>query len=380
MPGMFGNVARRGRMAAVTGVCAAGLAVAGMLSAGTATAQPSAAPAAQAPVPWSQVGPGWELVQYSSGSSAHLTTLYLVSPAGTRYALRTTHNEHFSLAGWSGDKTRALLFNDAAGMVEQLTLKTGKVSTFVMGGQTSPQGYTLPGGLNVVAITDNGSSFTLARYGLTGKLVKVLVRDKFAFSEVYAPSGATLAVAGRSGVRLVSNAGGVIRALNVPGTVPAIGCTPVRWWNSGTILADCSANPNLEPRLWLVPANGAKPVALTPQRSSKGPDLGDIDAWRLTSGLYLQSLGACGTLEINKQAANGSVTPVHVAGTPNTHNSIVTAAGPRLLIDPQNGCQPGGGLLWYNPGTRAEQWLFPYSARATVSVIAFNSLENAPAA
>ena len=40
---MFSNVAWRGRMAAVTGVCAAGLAVAGVLSAGTATAQPSAA-------------------------------------------------------------------------------------------------------------------------------------------------------------------------------------------------------------------------------------------------------------------------------------------------------------------------------------------------
>ncbi len=372
-------------MAAVIGACAAGVVAAGVMSAGTATAQDQAQARSQdqaqasVRIPWSQVGPGWELAQYSNGSSAHLTTLYLIAPNGTKYTLRTTHNEKFGLAAWSGDKTRAMFFNDVVGKVEQLNLMTGKVSTFTIGGQSSPQGYTLPLGLNIAAVTNNGANFTLARYSLTGKLLKVLLRDKFAFDEVYAPNGATLAVAGPKGVRLVSNEGGVIRALNVPGTVPAIGCTPVRWWNAGTILADCSANPTLEPRLWLVPANGAKPVALTPQRNNKGPDLGDIDGWRLTSGLYLQSLGACGTLEINRQAANGSVTAVNVAGTPNTHNAIVTASGPRLLIDPANGCMPAAGLLWYNPGTRAEQWLFKYSVHASLNVIPFNSVQNGPA-
>jgi hypothetical protein len=375
---MFGNGWRRGRMAAVIGVCAAGVVAAGVVGAGAAAAQPHARAQARASVPWSKVGSGWELVQYSSGSSAHLTTLYLVSPTGTKYALRSTHNEHFNLVAWSGDKTRALLFNDAAGKVEQLNLMTGKLTTFAMGGQTSPQGYTLPSGLDIFAVQDNGTNFTLARYSQAGKLVKVLLRDKFANSAVYAPNGATLAVAGSNGVRLVSNAGGLIRNLNVPGTVPAIGCTPVRWWSASTILADCSAKPNFEPRLWLVPSSGAKPAALTPQRSSKGPDLGDIDGWRLTSGLYLQSLGACGTLEINKQAANGSVTAVNVPGTPNTHNEIVTASASRLLIDTQNGCMPAAGLLWFNPATRAEQWLFKYSAHAFLIAVPFNNIENAP--
>ena len=127
-----------------------------------------------------------------------------------------------------------------------------------------------------------------------------------------------------------------------------------------------------------MPASGAKPKALTPQRSAKGPDLGDFGAWRLTSGLYLQSQGACGTIEINKQAANGSVTEVKVAGTPNTHNEIVTADGPRLLINRQKAAQGGGGLLWFNPGTHAEQWLFKPSAHASLNVVPFNSLENAP--
>lgn len=104
-----------------------------------------------------------------------------------------------------------------------------------------------------------------------------------------------------------------------------------------------------------------------------------IGAWRLSSGLYLQSLGACSSLEINRQAANGSITPVKVAGTPNNENVIVTADGPRLLIEPLNACNGGAGLLWYNPGTHAEQWLFRYSASTFVDVVPFNSIENGPA-
>jgi hypothetical protein len=374
------NIWRRGRKAAVIGICTAGMLAGALLSAGTATAQSH--DRAQARIPWSEVGPGWELVQYTTGATTQLmTTLYLVGPRGTKYALRTSRNEQFSLVAWSGDKTRALLYDDAAGKAGQLNLMTGKLTTFAMGGHASPLGYTLPSGLNILALQSYGSSFALARYSLVGKLLKVLVRSKWAaFGEVYAPDGATLAIAGSAGVGLVSNLGGVIRQLDVPGTDPVVGCTPERWWNAGTILAACIAkSTNSEPRLWLVPANGARPTALTPQREA-GHDLGDFDAWRLTSGLYLQSEGACGVTEINRQAANGSVTPVNVPGTSNTDNVIVTAVGPRLLIEPEGACRvEEPGLLWYNPATHAEQWLFRYSPYASLpDVIPFNSTENGP--
>jgi hypothetical protein len=62
--------------------------------------------------------------------------------------------------------------------------------------------------------------------------------------------------------------------------------------------------------------------------------------------------GSCVTPDIAKQSANGSVIPVNVAGTPNTENVIMTADGPRPLIDPLKACAvAGSGLLWYNPGT-----------------------------
>jgi hypothetical protein len=259
------------------------------------------------------------------------------------------------------------------GRVTQLNLMTGKTNSFTLTGQGSPLGYTLPRGLNILTLVRDSGSWALARYSLTGKLQKVLLRGDAADGGVYNPNGATLAVPGSRGVRLVNNATGAVKNLNVRGTD---GCGVSRWWDSRTILAVCNSATS-GPRLWLVPVSGARPTALTPPRT-RGFDLGDIGAWRLNSGLYLQSVGACGSIEVNKQAANGSVTPVTVPGTTNTHNAIVTADGPRLLIDPSNACMAGAGLLWFNPGTHAEQWLFGYSAHARLDVVAFNSIENGP--
>jgi TolB protein len=61
-------------------------------------------------VPWAKVGPGWELVQYSSGTIAkHApTTLYLVDPYGGRYALYT----------WRGPGWAPSLLWSAAGSLQ----------------------------------------------------------------------------------------------------------------------------------------------------------------------------------------------------------------------------------------------------------------------
>ena len=87
-------------------------------------------------MPWSKVGPGWELVQWVP---SHGATLYLVGPNGAKYTLRTGAGaEPGTLVAWSGDKSRALFFNDDTGKVTQLNLMTGKTNTFSLTGQTSP--------------------------------------------------------------------------------------------------------------------------------------------------------------------------------------------------------------------------------------------------
>jgi hypothetical protein len=93
----------------------------------------------------------------------------------------------------------------------------------------------------------------------------------------------------------------------------------------------------------------------------------------------MQSVGACSTLVLNKQNKNGSLSLVKVPGTLNVNTRVVTALGSRLLIDALTGCPGSNSLLWFNPGTRAEQWLFkaPAKALGVLAVAAYYSNQNA---
>ena len=417
---MMVNTGGRRRFSRLAGALAAGLRASGVLAVGavslsatagsaatTAAATTAAATAAaaasggtahaavstagltaqaRAQVPWSKVGQGWVLAEYDSGPAGKTApvTLYLVSPAGVRYSMHTWSGRGMIpyLIAWSGDKTRALL-GLLGSQYEQLTLSTGKLTSGKLAGQAQPMGYTTPDGQNLLGVTEansSGGAATVARYTLTGKLAKVLTRGVDENNAVYATNGATLAVSGAKGLELVSNGGGVIRKLPVPGTNAALGCNPSRWWNATTVLAECLGTGVYSvPRLWLVPTDGKRPVALTPQRGSKGPDLGDVGGWQLSSGLYVQGLTGCGTMAIFKQAANGSIKVVNVPGASGNNNQIVTALGARLLVHAQTGCPGSSSLLWFNPATRAEQWLLrtPAKDAGVIGVVAYNSTENA---
>lgn len=315
---MSSSVRRRTRAAVIAGIGTSLLLGGGVL--GTAVATAGTRAAATAAVPWASVGPGWVLDMYSTATRAKPapTTLYLVSPSGAQYALHSWKASATApyLIAWAGSKTQALFQSISArdGTVtgwEELNLRTGKA--------------------------------TAVRFG--------------------APNG----------VLLASNAGGVLRKLPVPGADARVGCMPERWWTKSTILVSCTPKSQAAPQLWLVPVSGARPTALTPVRKA-GFDLGDFDAWKLSSGLYLQSYGACGTVEINKQAKNGSVTRVTVPGASDSP-VVITATASRLLVW-QAGCDGSGGqLVWFNPATKAETWLFKTGSG---EVVAYNSTENRP--
>jgi hypothetical protein len=388
---MIFNARGRRRFGRMAGLLAAGALAVGTV--GLAAASGAATTGAGVGVPWSKVGPGWELAEYSAGRppgdtaggavKAHLVTLYLISPAGVRYPMHTWAADGTVpyLIAWSGDKTRALL-GLTGSKYEQLTLATGKITAGQLPGRAEPDGYTLPDGLNILGRTEGSTvtaPSTIARYSLAGQLLKVLTGGVNEGTAVYAANGTVLAVSGSKGLELVSNVGGVIRSLPVPGVNSVLGCAPTRWWNSATVLATCGASDSNAPRLWLVPISGKRPTALTPQRGGASPDLGDIGAWQLASGTYLQALGACGSLQIFRQAANGSITPVVPAHTAGQDNRIVTALGARLLLDAQTGCPGSESLLWYNPATKAEQWLLrpPADVAGVIGVLAYNSTQNA---
>ena len=68
-------------------------------------------------------------------------------------------------------------------------------------------------------------------------------------------------------------------------------------------------------------------------------------------------MGPCGPSEVNKQAADGSITPVNVTGMGNSR--VVTATDSQLLVEGHL-CEPvpGYALAWYNPGTKHELYMF----------------------
>ena len=372
--------------AIATAVLSAGVLTAALLTTGTAAgaavAQPARA-AQPAGVPWSHVGPGWVLAQYTSaapeGGKTGPAELYLISPGGARYRLARWPDFRFApeLVAWSPDGKRALfqVFSGKGG-VEQLTLATGRMSTFVMQGTATPIGYTTPDGLNIVAGRPSGTGTILARYSLSGRLVQSLGYSADG-QVLYAPSGAEFATGASRGVKLVSNRGSLIRTLPVPGT-SANSCNPVRWWNGGTILASCSPPGSAVPRLWLVPVSGAHPKALTPPRNpNRSGDLGDLDAWQLSSGLYLQAAGPCGVLHIYRQAPGGSIKLITVPHT-NGDNRVLTARGSRLLVQAPTDCTGSVSLLWYDPAKRAEQWLIraPGNVIGVAIAVPFYSRQN----
>src|SRR5262249_29818937 len=163
----------------------------------------------------------------------------------------------------------------------------GKLTRFSLTGAGQPLAYTRPDGINILGSRPDGTKARLVRYGLTGHQVKVIATGTGYDSAVYASNGATIAVSSPSGLVLASNAGAWARKSRVAGPSPTA-CSPERWWTSATILASCLTKGKNSLRLWLVPASGARPHALTPQRGSHSRDLGDLEAWQLRSGLYLQ--------------------------------------------------------------------------------------------
>jgi TolB protein len=335
--------------------------------ASVALAAPSARPAASASkVPLSKVGLGWSIAEYSNAPlpkegqkpKPGTTTLYAVSPQGTKYPFYSwSHDEgnlsSYTLVDWSGDKQRVLVAN-GNGRYEQISLVTGKViNSFKLDPSISPFGYTRPDGENI--LTSGVDGVGVRRYNLDGQLQKVL--SATGFNALESPSGTTVLVEAKYGLEEVSNAGGVVGRLHAP--IAVTGCYPTRWWTASTVLAWCNAahGPSAA-RLWLFSTSTSKVTALTAQRGNTGPDLGDIDAWKLSSGTYLQALGPCGVEFVAQQWANGSAHQVKLPGVNYPSFHVVTGHGSSLLVQAENGCSAGASLVWFNPHTKKVSWVF----------------------
>jgi hypothetical protein len=172
-------------------------------------------------------------------------------------------------------------------------------------------GYTRRDGENIL-VAQNG----IVRYNLSGvRQARLITAASSGFlSALSSAGGLTEVVNNGSGLELISNAGGVIRPLPVPG-VQEHTCEPTRWWDSADVLVSCAPTDATAGQLWIVPVSGAAPTVLTPARTGSGPDRADVDAWQFPAGLYLEGVGSGALSIIGKQAADGTVQEVSVPGS-----------------------------------------------------------------
>jgi hypothetical protein len=320
-------------------------------------------------VPWSQVGPGWMLAMWSpvpglkAGEKAPpgtptyqtaTTTLYLVDPAGGRYAITSFpppgDGSNPRLVDWSGDGTRALFTatqNDNT-VLTQVDLRSGSKTTFTVKGTGATPRYTRPDGKAVLLETPEGLGHaSLERVDLAGnhQLTYPVAPDFRGYLST--PDGTRLLLGTGSGLALMGNDGVAGKALPIAGQKE---CAPMRWWDTGSTIAVTRCSSSAGSQLWLVPVDGGAPTALTaPNNGGKGPDYGDVNAWQLPTGTYVQALGACGVIFLAKLNGDGTTSKVLVPQVNSATVVVVGVNGGDLELQAKVGCGGGQSLIDYNP-------------------------------
>ncbi|OJZ67961.1 hypothetical protein BRW65_25700 [Mycobacterium paraffinicum] len=319
-------------------------------------------------VPWSQVGPGWMLAMWSPapglrpGESpppgsptrqASTTTLYLVDPAGGRYPITTFpppgDGPNPSLVDWSGDGTRALFSTEEKGrtVITEVDLRSGTKTSFTVDGTHPSLRYTRPDGKALLLYRSTVSEGrSLERVDLAGnhQLSYPISQDFEGYLST--PDGTQLVMGTASGLALMGNDGVAGEALPIAGQKD---CTPMRWWDPGARIALTRCDGTGAPRLWLVPIDGGAPTALTAPNNGHGPDYGDLDAWQLPAGTFVQAAGACGVVYLAKLNDDGTTSKVSVPEVKGDSVVVVGVNGGDLDLKARAGCGGGLALIDYNP-------------------------------
>jgi hypothetical protein len=352
----------------------------------------------RAAIPWSLIGPGWTLDEFSTAqpnangqaASGGSISTYLVDPNGGRYLIRTWPGGATpALLAWSGNGESAL-YGTSSGTAgggtwsySLLTLTNGQVTNLPLPAGVTAVGFTRPDGLNILAVHQGQAKLKLQRYNLAGAYQATLAtlprrsaQQSWQFAICGSGCGAfsspdgTTAVWGIIGdeMQLVSNAGGLIRKLPVPGSGKPSSCAPISWWNTDTVLANCAAtgSANSAARLWLVPDSGSTPTPLTAASGSPSGAGFISGAWPAGGQVYVTSTtftqcptaaSGPGGLAILRLATNGSTTQLSVANSTNHYSSVVAGVGGRLLVVAQTSCPGTSSLMLLDPSTGTTQTL-----------------------
>jgi hypothetical protein len=338
----------------------------------------------RAQVPWAQIGAGWFLVLsdspavwqgVESAPPSGSVTMLLISPTGARYVITSwssTGSDPRNLAeldAWSGDGRHVLFGQRGNGAIE-MDLTTGALRQISVP-QLTTIGFTSPGGSNLVANVDTstaGGTWTgqrLVRLDLSGKpqvqLAQVLQTELGArpysgtIGWLYSADGANVYLDGAGGLRVVSNAGGPIRALAMFQTADT-DCSPVRWWDHQTILADC--NNDSGSRLWLVQATVGSATPLTAVPGSDAVGLGYKDAVHAGGSVFAQHIEGCGVVTVHRLASSGVGTRIKIPQSL-SNDQLIGVVGSKLAIRSSTECGSPSWFGFYDPATNTVQKVIP---------------------
>jgi TolB protein len=364
-------------------------------------------------IPWSLVGTGWALAELSTAapnsagqaSGGGTYTTYLVDPEGGRYKITASSgNAEPQLMAWSGNETTAL-FNTGGGTVpgtssyQLLNVRTGQPAPLQLPTGVVAIGFTRPDGKAILAVRQGPAEFRLQRYTLTGQLEASLASLPRKAGETLPSASCTTACALSSplgltdvwgilgdGMQVLGNGGGKPHNVHVKGSGHPMSCMPLTWWNGTTILANCTAAgaPAMQ-QLWLVPADGSAPSALsTGVVATQG---GISGAWLAGQTTYVTSATSrqCasapsgpGGLDI-LPLGQGTNAAIMIPGTTHNFSTIVATQGKRLLVLTQTQCPGTSSLVWFDPSTGHSQTVISAPANE-VGVIAAVPFGNGPTA
>jgi TolB protein len=328
-----------------------------------------------------------------------------VDPEGGKYEITTSSGgAEPRLMAWSGDASEALFGSGGTstaaggtGSYSLLEVRRGQLTALQLPAGVAAIGFTRPNGLAILAVRQGPGQFRLQRYTLTGQLqasLASLPRKQGASwpsdgcgsaCALSSPDG-TFDVWGIAGdeMEVLSNGGrGKPVKVHVPGGGHRSSCIPLSWWDGSTILAYCAAAdlPADAAQLWLVPASGSQPNALTPAAAAGN---GQIEgAWLAGQTTYVTSLtsrqcsgvtNGAGGLAIERlgQGSSGTVT---IPGSTGNVSTVVASLGERLLVLAQTSCPGTSSLLWFNPsaGTAQLAWTVPANEVGVTAAVPFGN-------
>jgi len=353
-------------------------------------------------IPWSLIGPGWTLAEVSHvppasngsapGSGTNVT--YLVDPVGGKYLVKTTSGTAPQLLAWSGNAKEALYTVGGAQSYGLLTLASGEMTPLQLPAGVTAVGFTRPDGLNILAVAQTNARFRLERFNLAGAYQATIGTMPMVASAtgpprlnaLNSPDG-TIEVWGvdGDGMQVVSNRGGLIRRLRMPGVGSPKWCTPISWWSANQVLAYCGAAGQPDAgRLWLAAVGGGQPTALTGISGSPSGQGVLTGAWQaggqvfVTSTTFAQCQGVPsgpGGKQILQISSGGTEAGITVPASTNNYSSVVAGVDGRLLVLAQTSCPGTSSLIWFNPASRTAQAVLtaPSTEAGVVSAVPYGS-------